>query len=560
MRMILAQLRRVAADERGFTMVTVMGVLLIATLFSVAAIAAADRDIPQSRADVDRKQAYSAAEAGINDYMARLNQDSNYWTNCASVPAPAPVNQQFKRTSPGQADPRKWRQLPGSTEAAYTIELIPAPGQTTCDPADAATSMIDPATGGFTIRATGRSSAAGTGTPVYRTITTRFRRRGFLDFLYFTDLETSDPEFFAGTSNYAAMQTECKKYKRNGRASPPCSEISFVTGDQVNGPLHTNDRLLIAGRPEFGRDKDDRIEVVAKDGAAAPDGPAWEPNGSGNPEPWRGTFVPSAPRMDLPPSNSELANVAGTVLTGDTELTFNGSTITVRNKNLTPTAPYTSTLSMTDPNFNGVIYVKNGTCSAGGTMRDPYPDPDGSGPLAWPSKDEGCGNAWVSGSYDRSVTIAAENHIIIRPDKDPGSGPAGKGIRRNGSAMMGLIANQFIRVYHPVTGTAPCDGSDSNASGWTDDVQIDAAILSLNHSFTVDNYWCGARMGVLTVNGAIAQKHRGPVGTFGGSGTGYTKNYSYDDRLLYRAPPYFLDPVQSAWRTVKHTEQIPASK
>ena len=208
MPMILALIRRRLADERGFTMVTVMGVLLVATLFSVAAIAAADRDVPQSRVDLDRKQAYAAAEAGINDYVARLNQDSNYWTNCDNVKAPAPVNQQFVRTSATQPDPRTWRRLPGSNDADYTIELIPAPGKTQCDRNDPAGSMINPNTQGFTIRSTGRSRPNGRGQAVHRSIITRFRRRGFLDFLYFTDLETTDPEFFAGTSSYSTMLTE----------------------------------------------------------------------------------------------------------------------------------------------------------------------------------------------------------------------------------------------------------------------------------------------------------------------------------------------------------------
>ena len=42
---------------------------------------------------------------------------------------------------------------------------------------------------------------------------------------------------------------------------------------------------------------------------------------------------------------------------------------------------------------------------------------------------------------------------------------------------------------------------------------IDAAILAINHSFIVDNYNCGARLGTLNVIGAIAQKYRGAVGT-----------------------------------------------
>ena len=56
-------------------------------------------------------------------------------------------------------------------------------------------------------------------------------------------------------------------------------------------------------------------------------------------------------------------------------------------------------------------------------------------------------------------------------------------------------------------------------------------MLAINHSFIVDNYNCGNSLGTLNVKGAIAQKYRGAVGTSGG--TGYLKNYEYDERLHY---------------------------
>jgi len=36
------------------------------------------------------------------------------------------------------------------------------------------------------------------------------------------------------------------------------------------------------------------------------------------------------------------------------------------------------------------------------------------------------------------------------------------------------------------------------------------------------------------------------------------KDYNYDSRLKYRNPPYFLDPVNAAWRLLRATEQVPA--
>jgi hypothetical protein len=154
------------------------------------------------------------------------------------------------------------------------------------------------------------------------------------------------------------------------------------------------------------------------------------------------------------------------------------------------------------------------------------------------------------------VTIAAEKDIVVDGN-----------IVKGGDNMLGLIANNFVRISHPVTSRV----STPNGSGYSwscnNDFtaanpqvnQIDAAILALNYSFIVDNWYCGAALGTISVTGAIAQKYRGIVGTFGSSTTGYLKNYVYDDRLKYREPPHFLDPVQTAWRVVRETEQVPAA-
>ena len=39
---------------------------------------------------------------------------------------------------------------------------------------------------------------------------------------------------------------------------------------------------------------------------------------------------------------------------------------------------------------------------------------------------------------------------------------------------------------------------------------------------------------------------------------GYTKDYRYDDRLQYRSPPFFLDPVAASWHVIRSNEQVPA--
>jgi hypothetical protein len=177
------------------------------------------------------------------------------------------------------------------------------------------------------------------------------------------------------------------------------------------------------------------------------------------------------------------------------------------------------------------------------------------------TEDNGCGNVYVSGTYGASLTIAAANDVIIAPTTGSGTldwTTLDENLKQadGSNAVLGLIANNFVRVGHKVNrGSNPCSNFSTamNAAG----LRIDAAILSLQHSFIVDNYDCGAALGKLNVTGAIAQRYRGAVGTNGGN-TGFIKNYVYDDRLRYRSPPFFLSPVDAAWGIVRINEQVPA--
>jgi hypothetical protein len=185
---------------------------------------------------------------------------------------------------------------------------------------------------------------------------------------------------------------------------------------------------------------------------------------------------------------------------------------------------------------DGVVYIANDAAQGSCPAYQPS-NPNVSQPA--------CGDARIRGSYEKSLTITAENDIVIEEDVTAAG---------SGKPLLGLISTGFTRVYHPVN--ASCD----NNGGPSPDLRIDAAILSLQHSFTVDHYWCGAKLGNLTVNGAIGQKYRGPVGTGGAtSGTGYIKNYNYNDELRFRSPPRFLDPVQTTWKLRSQVEQVPAA-
>ena len=132
-------------------------------------------------------------------------------------------------------------------------------------------------------------------------------------------------------------------------------------------------------------------------------------------------------------------------------------------------------------------------------------------------------------------------------------------IQGGNDATLGLIANNFVRVAHRVSS---CNNVNTTQYPQLTNITIEAAILSLQHSFIVDNYNCGTKLGKLTVTGAIVQKYRGPVGTgsAGSIATGYAKNYWYDDRFKYRSPPFFLTPIDAAWNIMRENEQQKAAR
>ncbi|MCB0874889.1 MAG: hypothetical protein KDB46_01720 [Solirubrobacterales bacterium] len=527
LRNLAAGLRRRAAAEDGFTMATAMLALLVVTLAMAATVTAVNGDINITGRDLDQKKAYEAARAGLADYSFHLNKDNSYWAKCTNVPAPNAVN------NIGSTANR--RNVPGNTGASYALELIPATGKSVCNPSDPVNSMIEQSggitNGTFRIRSTGYSG------DTEQSIVASFKRASFLDYIYFTQYETLDPVAYGSSSQINQAYQQCVKTWRDGRrfSTLPCVEIVFASGEYINGPLHTNDELNICGSPTFGRGPSDLIEVSSPPTGYRGSGGC----GSTNPN-FRGTYLTNAPVLTPPSTNDSLKTVDGAaVYTGQTRIALSGTQMTVTtNSGSTSTVPIPS---------SGVVYIANSTSSACSSAYSPYVSTNSMYP-----SNSACGNVYISGNYSGQLTIAAENDIIVNNDLCRGScsgSPSGNG-------LLGLIANNFIRVYHPLspsnssTSASNCNGT-SNGSGSQSNLRIDAAMLSIQHSFIVDHYNCGNQLGNLTVNGAISQKFRGPVGTVGNSG--YNKVYTYDDRLRYLSPPHFLDPVESAWHMQRQT-------
>jgi hypothetical protein len=275
------------------------------------------------------------------------------------------------------------------------------------------------------------------------------------------------------------------------------------------------------------------IEVSAEE-------PGWYPFTSDSEPNFVGEFITKAPVLIPPATNSQLATIAQPLFryVGQVRICLSGGNMTV-GKNGTCTGVYSGAIPT-----NGVVYVSNG--SGCNEVYSPF--------TAVYPETSACGNVYISGDYSSQLTIAAQNDIIINDDL----------VRENSTGMLGLIANNFVRIYHPFcasasgtptcttttaqTGAEECNGGE-NGFGSLSSPVIDAAILAIEHSIIVDHYDCGNTLGELKVEGALAQKFRGPVGTGNNQrpNSGYLKNYVYDNRLHYQEPPSFIDPKPSNW-------------
>lgn len=508
-------------DEQGIALPAVIILAVIMMTLVGATAGFAINSLNTSRLDQDWNSALSAAEAGLDDYLYRLNRDSEYWLyNASNLP------------SDGNVAFSQWVDVPGSSNSQFRYHV-----------------NTDQLSSEGIIRIVSSGKVRGT----VRTVEALLRRRNFLDYLYFTEYETIDPAMYTGYPFSASeAQAACAHhyYDSVGRHEN-CSNITFFSQDVIKGPLHSNDAILISGTPTFQDSTTTSWDGTCQNSECVASADRYR--GSGTPNFANPGDPAYAPPLTLPPSNSEVKEKAdaalggeGCLFTGPTRITLNSNgTMNVTSPQTVSSNCQTGT-SRPLPS-NGVIYVQNqpssgpnaGTCS--------------SHPLGYPVSGDintaqyGCGNgdAFVSGVLDGQLTIAAEDSVIITGNTTYAGGTTG-------DDLLGLVANNYVEIYHPVACNDWEDGyctSTSNLSGSLTNPTVQAAILTVDHSFRVQNYAYGSSLGTLSVFGTIGQLYRGAVGTFSGGSTttGYSKNYTYDTKLRFTSPPHFLDPVASAW-------------
>lgn len=272
--------------------------------------------------------------------------------------------------------------------------------------------------------------------------------------------------------------------------------IWFTSSDLIDGPIHSNDQFSITGSPTFKGKLTSSAPTIKKGSPYNPDFQKGYQLG-----------VPPVafPTLQTVLDNYLLENGSTTPLTIDARFNRDAEIIFQPDGTLKYSVwrynwwgqkiylVHDQVVSLSS--LNGMVYVK--------------------------------GDVRVKGVVKGQLTLIASDNIYIRDDLIyHDSEPSGKP-NASSTNVLGLVSVKNVIV----------------ADTWPNrnDVRINAAILALGNSFTVQNYSSGSPRGTLTLWGSLSQKIRGPVGTFNqwGAATGYNKDYHYDERFAASPPPYF---------------------
>ncbi len=510
---LLGRSFRGSCGEEGWSVATVLALGIIGTILATSAAFVALSDYGQSARYRDWTLALQAAESGINAYLARIEDDPQYWA--------LPPSQRDPAYFPGELD---WHPVPDG-EGEYRLEVTALPRPRAGDPIH------------LLIRSSGRFGDR------IRTVELELERMSFLDWAYFTDFES-----------YVDVEsgTNCLRYNQS---PPDCGGIDFVSQDVIRGPVKSNDWIRYCGSPTF----QDRVEsgrggVYRRQGCNVGGTPVYQ----GGPPRQCGVTGPVCP-SDMPLSNAQLladALAGGYVYQGPVEITpLPNGKIRVWSRlglqaiapgaaqaRTQASAPPTSTTAEWNPPPNGVIYVNNK-----------------------PAPNAAQARVYLGGQVRGGLTIGSAYRIFIWKSityVDTSS---------TSRDVLGVIANDSILIGDD---RVRCHDPRKRPGRTGQTTQIHAALLALNGNVRAwgiinppDNCTDGGGgsfvNGTLLWYGAIAQKWRGVVGTYTTSGNqiiitrGYEKDYRYDPRLGYIQPPRFMEPTNSSWKKISWREVTP---
>ncbi|WP_220034204.1 hypothetical protein [Curtobacterium sp. MCSS17_008] len=199
---------------------TVM-LMLVATMVAVSASGAV-----KSATDRNFQNAMAAAYAGLADYQAKLSNDNGY----ALYGNPAA---QFSKASGSTftgddknvaftTSGSRWAAVVGSTDQFFRYEV---------DNADYSSKGV------LRVRVTGKAGGS------VRSLVANLKGDGFINYLYFTNYESSNPAISGSTCTTA--------YQWQSGVSNKCQAVQFAASDVLNGPIRTNDVFTAACATTF---------------------------------------------------------------------------------------------------------------------------------------------------------------------------------------------------------------------------------------------------------------------------------------------------------------------
>ena len=396
-------------------MVIAMGVMLVTSLLLTASFLAARGDIHLSHTDTAQKEAYYASLAGVQEFEYELQVNPDYWQTCGK-----PTNE-----------------LPQETSSSYKVRILPAKsaptGTTECstaNPLETAIESTGVAANTFRVESTGY---AGKSPQEQHKIVATFKVTGFLNFIYYTNHEDEDPSLYSAPSGCKEETTYYPQTEKD-----KCQMIVFASGDEINGPMHTNDAPCVEGGSSFGRKEHtppDTIEFYR--------GLNSKCSGPGTYYTSTSSYI-KGESLEPPKSDTSLetyANAEKDTFSGVTRLELNGTTnlITVHNAALSGGEEKLSWPS------NGLIWVKQASGSCDYTYKTAKSDGEEEA-----KGETNCADVYVKGTYSKSLTIGSAENVIINGEITAPTNSKGE---PTGTATLGLIANSFVRIYHPVAET-----------------------------------------------------------------------------------------------------------
>lgn len=299
---------------------------------------------------------------------------------------------------------------------------------------------------------------------------------------------------YDGDTTQVVVRAQRRPFSRYAYFTVVEPTIYFQTGDVLNGPVHTNGTINIDGDPVFN-------------------GPVTSPNTpnerSGSDPEYNGGVDFNADEIDLPVEVPDLADAAsdgGLRFDNPIKLEFlPDGTASISEGTYVP-GGWRCCWSYQPPSY---------TWSSSTT----YNLADYNGIIS-SSED-----IQVEGTLDGDLTIHSEKNIEIMGDirykDDPRDNP-------NSDDFLGIVSEGNTIV-----------DKDAHEANGSDDLDIHASVMALDSdgSFYVEDYNDGESRGRLNLLGGLIQYERGAVGLL--SGSGYLKDYRYDQRFLGRSPRGF---------------------